>query len=179
MNEPEIIIKNQPIDIELCELLGDKPADFLVLCFDGGQFEAYGTPYDTAQNRIEEQGLVDALNDRSKESLWPMMWHNWRRKICKQFFLPETTKANDYRPEVSYKISRVCPGYSEHLHAAIGLFDRLADKIGNWNISSFGSGNCFVEIRTKNGAKFECSGGRMALAIAETVSQLLKDSAKP
>jgi hypothetical protein len=33
--QPILTIKSAPIDLELCELLGDKPGDFLVLCFDG------------------------------------------------------------------------------------------------------------------------------------------------
>lgn len=37
--QPELKIKSLPIDLELCELLGDKPSDFIVVCFDGVQLD--------------------------------------------------------------------------------------------------------------------------------------------
>lgn len=171
--QPELIIKNQPIDFDLCKLLGSTPADFLVLCFDGVQLDDFGTPYDTPQNRLGRQGLVDALNDTSDKSLWPEMWKNWKPSICKQFGLPDTTTSADYRPVVSIKLSRVCPGYSEHLHSAIRLFETLADKIETWFVARNKTG-CQVGIVDKSGRTFSRTGGRMSLAIAEAVLDLLK-----
>lgn len=170
--QPELEIKSKPIDFEICKRLGSGAADFLVLCFDGVQLEGFGTPYDTPENRAMQERLVTALNDRSAESRWPEMWRNWKPTICRQFGLPDTTTSADYRPVVSYKISRVCHGYSEHLHAAIGLFEKLADKIQTWFVAKNETG-CQVEIIAKNGATISQTGERMSLAIAEAVLELL------
>lgn len=170
--QPELKIKSLPIDLELCELLGDKPSDFIVVCFDGVQLDDFGTPYDSPRARVERQGLVDRLNDRSSESLWPELWKNWKPNICKQFGLPDTTKASDYRPVVSIQISRVCPGYSEHLHSAIRLFETLADKIETWTVTQ--GVDCRVTVINKHRQTFVNLGSKPSLVIAETVRELLK-----
>lgn len=170
--QPELKIISLPIDLELCELLGDKPSDFIVLCLDGVQLDDFGTPYDTPRNRVERKGLADKLNDRSAESLWPELWKNWKPNICKQFGLPETTKASDFRPVVSIQISRVCPGYSEHLNSAIRLFETLADKIETWSVTQ-GVG-CRVTVINKHRQTFVNYGRKPSLVIAETVRELLK-----
>jgi hypothetical protein len=169
---PELIINSQQIDLDICKLLGDKPGDFLVLCLNDVQLDGFGTPYDTPRNRSDRQGLVERLNDRSNKSLWPEMWRNWKLNICTQFKLPETTTEKVFRPVFSYKISRVCAGYSLYLHAAIGLFETLDDKIDNWFVSK--NGKCLVEIKGKNG--FQClkSGDHMSLTIAESVREFLQ-----
>lgn len=172
--QPELIIKSQPIDFEICKRLGTGAADFLVLCFDGVQLEDFGTPYDTPENRAMQQRLVEALNDRTAESRWPEMWRNWKPKICRQFGLPDTTTSAEYRPVCSYKISRVCHGYSEHLHAAIGLFETLADKIASWSITHKPSDeSCCVEIFTRDFKSHIRKGQRPSLVIAECVLELL------
>lgn len=168
----ELEIKSLPIDLELCELLGDKPSDFIVLCFDGVQLDDFGTPYDTPRNRVERLGLVDRLNDCSEESLWPELWKNWKPNICKQFGLPDTTEADDYRPVVSCKISRVCPGYSEHLHSAIRLFETLADKIRTWTVTQ--GVDCRVMVIDHYGQTFVNLGSKPSLVIVQTVIELLK-----
>src|SRR6185312_7775407 len=129
---PEIIIKNKPIDIELAGLLQEEQHDFIVLCFDGVQLDFFGTPYDSPNSRVARGQLVQMLNDRSSDSLWPKMFSKWKPQICRQFGLSLEITAETYRPVVSWKISRVCRGYSEHLHAAIGLFETVADKIDHW-----------------------------------------------
>jgi hypothetical protein len=171
--QPELIIKGQPIDYELCELLGNKPVDFIVICFDGVQLEDFGTPYDTPKNRAERLGLVDRLNDRSTDSLWPELWMNWKPNICRQFGLPETTTSDQYSPVVSCKISRVCHGYSEHLHAAIGLFETIADKLESWSVSEMVNRQVHVEIFAKDLQRYARKGKRASLVIAETVRELL------
>lgn len=170
--QPELEIKSKPIDFEICKRLGSGASDFLVLCFDGVQLDAFGTPYDTPANRAMQQRLVETLNDKTADSNWPQMFRNWKPQICKQFGLPDTTTSADYWPVVSYKISRVCHGYSEHLHAAIGLFETLADKIETWFVARNETG-CQVEIVAKNGRTFSRTGERMSLAIAEAVLELL------
>jgi hypothetical protein len=173
--QPKLTIKSAPIDLELCELLGDKPSDFLVLCFDGVQLDFFGTPYDSPRARVERQGLVDAINDTSEDSLWPDMWKNWKAQICQQFKLPETTTSDKYRPVVTLEISRVCAGYSEHLHAAIGLFETIADKIASWSIIHKPSDeSCCVEVFTRDFKSHICKGHRPSLVIAECVCELLK-----
>ena len=171
--QPKLTIKSAPIDLELCELLGDKPGDFLVLCFDGVQLDFFGTPYDSPRARVERQGLVDAINDTSEKSLWPDMWRNWKAQICQQFKLPETTTSDKYRPIVTLEISRVCAGYSEHLHAAIGLFEKVEDKIIGWGVRKLSDGTSKVEIIAKNAAVFSQTGEIMPLVIARTVGELL------
>lgn len=170
--QPELIIKGQPIDYELCELLGNKPVDFVVLCFDGVQLEDFGTPYDTPRNRAERQALAERLNDRSTDSLWPELWRNWKPNICRQFGLPETTTSDQYSPVVTCKISRVVHGYSEHLHAAIGLFETLADKIEKWTVIN--EAGCRAKVIDKHGRIFERAGTKMSLVIAESVRELLR-----
>lgn len=170
--QPELTIKSKQIDLDICGLLGDKPADFLVLCFDGVQLEDFGTPYDSPAARERQQLLCDSLNDKSAESRWPEMWQNWKPNICKQFGLDETTTSDRYRPLVSYKISRVCAGYSEHLHCAIGLFETLADKIEMWMVSK--GVDCRVTVIDKHRRTFVNLGNNMPLVIAKTVREMLR-----
>ncbi|MCW5558168.1 MAG: hypothetical protein KIT22_10105 [Verrucomicrobiae bacterium] len=170
--EPEIIIKGSPLDFELAELLGTPPSQFLVLCLNGVTLEGFGTPHDTPRERGAWDTLIRDLNDRSGKSRWPELWMHWRSNIRRQFALPETTTAEDFRPSVTYKISRVVCGYSLYLHAAIQLFEDLDDEIEKWAISH--NGSCSVEIVAKGGATFWGSGDQMALAIAETVRDMLR-----
>lgn len=172
--EPEIIIKNQPIDIELAELLGEKQTDFLNLCFDGTPLDFFGTPYDLPDQRARFQSIVDSLNDRSKKSLWPKMFNEWRLEICKQFHLEITTYSLDYRPVVSFKIARVCHGYSEHLHAAIGLFAMNAAHIRHWEVKGFADGSFRVALETKEGKGIQRRGPQLSVLIAEAIRDMLK-----
>lgn len=171
---PEIIIKNQAIDIELAELLGEKQCDFIVLCFDGQQLDFFGTPYDGPNARRLRQSIVEALNDRSKKSLWPKMFSEWKPEILRQFKLPPETTAKDFRPVVSLKISRVCHAYSEHLHAAISLFETLDDKVEWWSVGKMSDGKHSVIIRSKNGKEIDMSGDKLAVVIAAAIRDLLK-----
>ena len=170
--QPKLTIKSQPIDLELCELLGNQPSDFIVLCLDGIQMDTFGTPYDSPAARQRQQLLCDSLNDKSEKSRWPEAWMLWKKDICKQFGLPDTTTSDDYRPVVSFKISRVCAGYSEHLHAAIGLFETLADKIGVWRVSK--TETCLVIVEDKRSRVFIGCNNKPSLAIAEAIRALLK-----
>jgi hypothetical protein len=169
----ELTIKSKPIDFELCELLGRGYSDFIVLCFNGVQFEDFGTRYDSPANRADRQRLVDKLNDNSDTSLWPDMFHTWKQNICKQFGLNQNTTAKDFRPVVSLKISRVCYGYSQHLHCAITLFQEVADRIEGWRITAEGE-RYKVTVRTKTGRNIYRSGLNLPLEIAEAVLRVLK-----
>lgn len=165
-------IKSHPIDLELCRLLGEQTLDFVVLCFDGVQFHAYGTPLDSPESRRRMQSLADTINNRDEQSVWRGMWNAWRQQICRQFNLPPTTTADEYRPRVTCEISRVCPGYSEHLHVAIGLFAAVADRIDRWEISQ--NLTCYVMVRDKQGCTYMNVGDNMALVISKTVLELLQ-----
>ena len=169
--KPEILLKSKMIDVEISDRLGHGTSDFLVLCFDGVQLEDFGTPYDTPDNRSNRQTLVDMLNDGT---LWPNMFNQWKSTICRQFKLPETTTHNDYKPLVSYKVSRVCAGYSEYLHAAIQLFDECADKIERWEIkqSVVASVATIIDKRRRTYVNVR---NTMPEAIAATILELLKD----
>jgi hypothetical protein len=173
MNEPQIIIENQPLDIELASLLGEKHSDFLVLCFDGVQLDFFGTPYDSTSGRIRQFGLVEKLNSRSGDSLWPKMFSEWKREICEQFKLPTSTTAGSYRPVVSCAISRVCHGYSEHLHAAIGLFEMVGDKIEWWSTGKMSDGKFAVIINGKSGKEIAITGESLSVTITTAVRALL------
>lgn len=167
--QPELEIKCQPIDVELADLLGRGTSDFLVICFDGVQLEDFGTPYDTPENRANRQTLVDMLNDGT---LWPKMFKEWKSTICRQFMLPETTTHKDYKPVVSYKVSRVCAGYSQYLHAAIQLFEECADKIERWELKQGVVSRATVV--DKRGATYVNIKKTVAEAIAATMLELLK-----
>lgn len=173
--KPKFSIQSKPIDFEICDLLGEGYSDFIVLCFDGVQFEGFGTPFDTPANRKERQELVDHLNDHSKDSWWPDLLSNWKPKICRQFGLPTETTASEYRPVVSWEISRVCVGYSEHLHAAIGLFGKLSDRIACWAVGGDSAGRQSVDITSKHGVNYSEAGESLPMAISLAVKRVLLD----
>lgn len=168
---PPLIIKSKPVDFELCKLLGEGYGDFIVICANGEQVPFLGTPYDSPGRREAYPGLIAWLNDRSRGD-WPEMFTNWKRQFCEHYKLPTETKAEDFWPEFSFAISRVCHGYSEHLHAAIGLFDRLGDKAQSWRVERVG-GNAGVEIVDCRGKLYRESGTDMAALIATAVRALL------
>jgi len=174
--EPELKISGNPIDYELAELLGKKPSDFVVLCFDGVHFEAFGSPYDTPRARAEKQILVDHLNDRSDKSWWPDIFESWKREIRKQYGLADEATAMDYRPEVSYQIMRVVAGNSEHLHCAIRLFDEVGDRIETWSVRKMRDGKPLVEIVTTDNRPIMASGETMPIAICKAIVRVLKSS---
>ena len=175
--EPELIISGNPIDYELTELLGEKSADFIVLCFDGVQFERFGTPYDTPRQRESTESMIRLLNSRDKkETLWPEMWKNWAGEIRKQYGLPADATADDFRPVVSYQIKRVCYGRSENLHCAIRLFEELADKIKTWGVRKCDDGKHLVEIVTADGRPMMDSGEKLPMTICKVVRRMLKSS---
>lgn len=174
MMEPKFKVNCSALDLELTELLGEKPADFLVLCFDGVPLDFFGTPFDSPDGRRQRQNLVEALNDKSEQSLWRKMFTEWKPQICRQFNLPVETMSWDYRPVVSYEVSRVCPCYSEHLHAAIGLFETLEGKMKHWAIQKTIGGNSIATIIDAKGRSYQCVGKKSSLCIAEAVREFLK-----
>ena len=176
--EPELIISSEAIDLELTGLLGEQPSDFLVLYFDGRKFENYGTPLDTPHNRVCRQGFVDRLNDSSKNSLWPEMFTEWKTEFFKQFGLKSGTIAKEWHPLASIKISRVCPGYSKYLHAAIGLLEdpRIAAK--EWLVRKE-SGSFSAGVMAADGKIYSATATTAALAIVDAVLKLLKAAKSP
>lgn len=174
--EPEIIIDGQQIDFDLAEMLGEKPGDFLVLCFDGVQFKRFGTPTDSPAARKRKSEMVDCLNDRSKKSWWLELWLNWAGEIRKQYNLPPETGADDYRPVVSYKIHRVVADRSKYLHAAIRLFEQMGDRLKTWSCRKCRDGKYLVEIVTADDRPIMESGDELPLAICKGVLRALKSS---
>lgn len=168
-------IQGAPIDFELCELLGDKPADFLVLTIDGEQVPFAGTPWDSPHAREVQRRFVDGLNDRSKKSFWPEYFANWRSQFCAEYKLPPETTVADYHPTFDFAISRVCVGYSTHLNAAIGLFEKLRDRVKGWTLQQAPDGAQSVYLTSAAGAGYFENEGSMALMISRAVVRLLRD----
>jgi hypothetical protein len=171
--EPKLIVKSTPLELELSELLGGETADFIVICANGEQVPFLGTPYDHPVRRAAYPELIAKLNDRSGTD-WPEMFVNWKRQFCAHYKLAPETTAQDFWPEFSFAISRTCPGYAQHLHVAVRLFEQLGPKVTGWLISH-GDGKDIVEIFAANGAVYRESGEGMALVIATAVKRLLTD----
>ena len=174
--EPKLTISGNPIDYELAELLGQKPSDFVVICFDGEQFKSFGTPYDSPRARREQQILVDHLNDKSKESWWPDIFKSWACQIRQQYGLSAETTADDYRPVVSWEIKRVVAGRSEHLHVAIRLFEEIDSKVKTWSVRKLRDGKHLVEIVTADDRPIMESGESLPMVICKAVVRTLKAS---
>ncbi len=173
--EIPLIIKSTALDFELCELLGEKPGDFLVLCANGEQVPFFGTPWDSPLARKAQQAFVDSINDRSKESSWPEFFANWKTYFCREYKLPTETTAAGYHPNFSWVIERVCTGYSEHLHVAISLFEALGAKVKSWTLARAPGGPDMVEIVSASGAVYRETGSGMAALIAQSAARLLRD----
>jgi len=173
--EIPLIINHSALDLELCELLGEKPADFIVLCADGEQVPFFGTPLDSPLARKAQQAFVDGINDRSKKSTWPEFFANWKSYFCREYKLPPETTAAGYHPNFSWAIARVCPGYSEHLRVAISLFEALGAKVKSWTLARAPGGSDMVEIVSASGAVYRETGSGMAALIAQAAARLLRD----
>lgn len=119
MSELKFINECAPIDLELCELLGEKPSDFVVLQANGETVPGYGTPYDSAANRQRYADMCGWLNDADDEILWTKFLENWGKELANICDLCAG------RPVFSIVVSRVCPGRSKYLHCAIRLFEEL------------------------------------------------------
>lgn len=174
--EPELVLKSTPLDFELARLLGEKPGDFLILCFDGVRFEGFGTPFDTPHNRKERQEMVDRLNDRTKKSWWPELWVNWSTALKSQYGLPELDGApDDQRPTASLKVSRVCAGHSSYLHYAIRLFEeeRVAALVARWSVGAGADGESYVKISSRTDRHFDEVGPSLSVVIGLAVKRLL------
>lgn len=173
---PEIVVISSQLDLDLTELLGDKPADFLILCLDGKPLDGFGTPCDSPEARETKQCFVDHLNDRSKNSWWPKFLANWRRQIVTQF---ELTAENylDFRPFVSWRIHRVCCGHSAHLHCAIRLFEeeKVKSLIARWTVGI--NKHALVEIHSVGGRRYvvEQPGEPLSFVIGKAVKWLLTE----
>jgi len=169
-----LTIASKPIDLEITDLLGEKTTDFIILYLDGNKMERFGTPYDTPANRSHRQLVVDALNDRSEKSLWPEFFANWKSQLCRQYELAPETTAEDWHPVASLAIHRVCVGYSEYPHAAFGLFEKIADRLHEWQMSGIG-GRFSVRLVARDGRRYSSEGQEQAEAICDAVVRLLRD----
>lgn len=176
--EPKLI--NPPIDFELAALLGETPADFVVLYADGTPMQGYGTPFDSELARDRIVGLIEMLNDTSEDSFWPEFFRNWEKQFRAMYDLPPDTTAQDFHPVFSFAIHRVCAGYSEHLHVAMRLFETCRDSISRWHVGRASNGTAFVEIRAKRNAKiiYTARGGDLPMMITLAVKELLTDLAR-
>ena len=174
MSTPELIIASQPIDLEITLLLGEHPSDFILLYLDGRKMENFGSPLDTPSNRAHRQGLVDALNDKSKKSLWPEFFKNWKMELRRQFGIGADATAKDFHPVASYKIERVCAGYSQHAYAAIQLFSHPKLKGTAYQLKRFSDGSAFVMVMAGDGSGQTCNEATVPMAIAKAVLMFLK-----
>lgn len=170
--EPNLIVTSAPIDMQLAELLGEKPGDFIILCADGKPVPFFGTPYDSPIARRAQEAFVASINDKSKKSSWPEFFTNWCGYFARDYKLPVETTWKTFHPEFSWEIHRVAHGYSEHLHAAVGLFDKLGDRVQSWRIGYDNTG-ANVEIVDARSCIFHETGPRMAHTIAVAVKRLL------
>jgi hypothetical protein len=170
---PETILNSSPLDFEIAELVGEKPCDFLVLCFDGVVFEKFGTPYDTPYRREVWNLLISGLNSRKKKSDWPDFFQNWKRELIAQYGLPEMVAASDDRPVASYKISRVCYGYSRHIQCAFGLIEKLGSRVASWSIGRDIYGVDRASIHSSSGESYNASGIGSALVLTLAAQRLL------
>jgi hypothetical protein len=171
--EIPLIIKNPPLDFELSELLGEKFGDFIVLTIDGEQVPFFGTPWDSPSARENQKYLVDGLNDRSKKSLWPELFKNWKAYFLRDYKLPPETTAEIYHPNFGFAIARTCVGYSTHLHAAISVFEKLGARVKSWHVENAG-GVETVEIVSADGAVYRETGEGMARLISQAAVRLLR-----
>lgn len=177
--EYEVIKRNSELDYQLCRDLGEGSSDFIVVYLDGEVFEGFGTPFDSPKNRVAREEMVKHLNDRSKDSWWPELFCNWKSNICTQFKLPPETTSDQFHPVASLKVHRVCCGYSEHLHAAIRLFEtQIAYQIDTWSVGKLADGIHFAEVISKAGREHREVNESLSLAIA-LVAQRLVDDVRP
>lgn len=158
--EPEelpLILKSSAIDFELCELLGEKPSDFVVICIDGKQVPFLGTPWDSPRTRESYRGIVKWLNDGRRKD-WAQLFATRKHEFIEHYKLPPEATAETFRPKFSLAVSRVCSGYSKYLHVAIGLFATLGDRVKAWSLVKSESGMVTVGIVGALGGVWWMSG---------------------
>lgn len=177
--DPELIIKATALDLELTEMLGKKPGDFLILCFDSVPFDPFGTPWDQPRRRADWEQMVDGLNSRTRHSLWPSMFKNWGAELTKQYGLTGAIgRPRDPRPTASFRIHRVCASYSERLHCAVGLIDDLGTHLQSWTIGQAPDGSGVATLAVPGDVFIE-TGASLPLAIATAAKRLLQTHPLP
>lgn len=170
--DPEIYSDSPELDFELAALLGEKPAQFIVLHADGEPVPFTGTPYDTPSEREIYTAIVAELNNRTKKSHWHKFFMNWLPQFLHHYKLPVGTTSRDFHPQISFKISRVCRAYSSHLHCAMGLFEATKEKFSGWSICT--TGGCItVEIFPTSGPLITEHGADLPMVICLAVKRLL------
>jgi len=173
--EIPMIIKNSALDFELCELLGEKHGDYIVLCVNGEQVPFFGTPEDSPDARKTEQAFLDSINDRSKKSSWPKFFAKWKHCFCHEYKLPPDTTAAGYHPIFSSAIKRTCAGYSTHIRVALSLLETLGEKVKSWTLGKTPLGLNMVEIVSASGVVYRETGDGMSVLIAQAAARLLRD----
>lgn len=175
---PALIVKNPSLDFELCELLGEKPGDFIVLYLDGKPVPFTGTPYDSPYQRERYQLFVDGLNSRGKESHWPEFFTNWKAHFCHEYKLPVETKPTEFHPAFSFAIHRVCAGYSEHPHVAISVLEKIGPRLRSWGLSQDSKGVVFAQLVSLDGESYRESGKGLAQVLSAVAVRFLRDARK-
>lgn len=66
-------------------------------------------------------------------------------------------------------------GYSEHLHAAVGLFEKLGPRVRGWAIHRCPDGPCVVDLVSQRGVAYTERGESIPRLIAQGVTRLLTD----
>lgn len=170
--EPRLIISSEQCDFELEALLGRAPSDFLVLCANGEQIPFLGTPYDSPSERRTMRYLCRTLNDPSGSD-WATLFNNWKPQFCKHYKLAPETTPDQFRPKISYAVSRIVAGHSRYLHAAIQLFDELAPQLESWKVERDASGKAYCAIVTSKSA-YVGGDDTPARAIVKVFTAMLK-----
>lgn len=166
--EPKLVITSTLLDLELCELLGDKPSDYVILLANGKQVPGFGTPEDSPAARARLTAFCLKLNSEGGNSLWPEFAKNWGSRLS-EICPPET------RPVFSWELHRVCVGWSQYDHCAIRLFLHLRERVSGWRMRM--SGNALaVEITMHTGNRYVERGTALAAVVCNAVVRALRES---
>lgn len=161
------------IDFHLAELLGERALMALVMYFDGQPAPwVGGTPPDTPASREQRMEVVNAFNRHGRE--WEQFFPEWARMFREKMGLPEHLTAKTYRPLVELKVHRVVAGYSQHLSAAMSLFEQLKSKLKGWSVSVSSQG-AQCNLVAVSGGMYTEVGESVPAVIALAFERLLED----
>lgn len=172
-DEVEIEVKSAAIDLRLCELLGDKPGEFIVVHVNGEPLKGAGTPPDSPEVRkryLEDLRGLNVPGSKDWRKFWQLNWPD----LIRQFKLPQGTTAETWQPRFTIKVQRVCAGYSEWFHAAMGLFETLKAKLECWELIKDDDGKYHVALWNHAGDPFHGRGDEAAPMIAEVFVRFLE-----
>ena len=174
-DEVKLVFNSAPLDFELAKLLGRPYSDFIVLCANREPIPFTGTPYDSTEARLQYQQLVERLNKRGRGSFWPEFFRSWEREFHKHYKLPPDATPKQFHPTFSFQISRVCPGYSQYLHAGVQLLEKLQERklVKRWWLYAGICNASSAIIKDWKGASYEENGPKLSENIARAVIRLL------